>query len=319
MSFGAPLALLGLVAIPLLAWWYVRRRRGGAAAQAAFVSAPLLASVAPDRPGWRRHAPPIALLAALAALIVALADPRATVAATVPNSAIMLACDVSGSMGSSDVAPTRLRAAERAALAFLAKVPAQVRVGVMIFNQDPEVLALPTTDRAADRRALSGWRPHGGTAIGSAVSLAVRLLGSGGSGHSRPTAAIVLLSDGGSTSGENPLTAAREAKTRHIPVDTVALGTPGGKISIVAGRIPRRITVPVPVQTATLAAVARASGGQAFTARSASRLDEIYERLGATYSRHKVRRTLEAGFAGAALALLALGGALSLGWFGRLI
>ena len=68
-----------------------------------------------------------------------------------------------------------------------------------------------------------------------------------------------------------------------------------------------------------LLAVAQAAGGQAFTAASAGRLDEIYERLGARYSRHKVQRTLEAGFAGAALALLALGGALSLRWFGRLI
>jgi Ca-activated chloride channel family protein len=319
MSFGAPLALLGLVAIPMLACWYVRRRGRHAAAQAAFVSAPLLASVAPSRPGWRRHAPLIALLAALAALVVALADPRTTVAATVPNSAIILACDVSGSMGSTDIAPTRLRAAERAALRFLAEVPAHVSVGVMVFNQDPDVLQLPTTDRAADRRALTGWRPHGGTAIGSAIELAVKLLGSGGNSRSEPTAAIVLLSDGGSTSGVDPLVAAREARAHHIPVDTVALGTAHGKISIVAGRIARRITVPVPVQTSTLAAVARAAGGQAFTAASAGRLDEIYERLGAHYSRHKVHRTLEAGFAGAALALLALGGALSLRWFGRLI
>jgi Ca-activated chloride channel homolog len=319
MSFGAPLALLGLVAIPLLARWYVRRRRQDRLAAAAFVSAPLLASVSPNRPGWRRHAPLLALLAALAVLIVALAEPRTTVAAPISSSAIMLAADVSGSMGSTDVAPTRLRAAERAALRFLTAVPAHVSVGVMVFNQDPDVLALPTTDRAADRRALSGWTPHGGTAIGNAVELAVSVLGSGGNGRSRPTAAIVLLSDGGSTSGASPLAAAREARNRHIPVDTVALGTPTGKISIEAGRIPRRITVPVPVQTATLAAVARASGGQAFTARSATALDEIYERLGARYTRHKVHRTLEAGFAGAALALLALGGALSLRWFGRLI
>lgn len=319
MSFGAPLALLGLIAIPLLACWYSRRRRRDAAASAAFVSAPLLASVAPNRPGWRRGAPLCALLAALAVLIVALAEPRTTVAAPISSAAIMLACDVSGSMGSTDVAPTRLRAAERAALRFLAEVPAHVSVGVMVFNQDPDVLELPTTDRAADRRALSGWKPHGGTAIGNAVELAVKVLGSGGNGRSRPTAAIVLLSDGGSTSGVSPLAAAREARARHIPVDTVALGTPGGKISVIAGRIPRRITLPVPVQTGTLAAVARASGGQAFTARSASHLDEIYERLGARYTRHKVQRPLEAGFAGAALALLALGGALSLRWFGRLI
>ena len=63
------------------------------------MTAPLAASVAPNRPGWRRHVPLLAFLAALAVLVVALADPRTTHAESIPNSAIMLACDVSGSMG----------------------------------------------------------------------------------------------------------------------------------------------------------------------------------------------------------------------------
>jgi Ca-activated chloride channel family protein len=319
MTFEAPLALLGLAALPLLAVWYASRQRGRRRQEAAFVTAPLAASVAPNRPRWRRHLPVVALLAALAALVVALAQPRTTHAESVPTAAIMIATDVSGSMGATDVKPTRLQAVLRAARDFLDTVPAQVRVGVMVFDQTPTVLQSPTTDRAADRRALSGWRPHGGTAIGSAVDSALAALAPYGSGstRSRPTASILLLSDGGSTSGVNPVTAARIAAARHIPVDTVALGTPGARIAVHAHG--RTFTVPVPVETQELAAVAHTSHGQAFTIQDAKRLDAVYKMLGAKLAHRKVTSTLEAGFAGAALALLALGTALSLRWFGRLI
>jgi Ca-activated chloride channel family protein len=319
MTFGAPVALLGLAAVPVLVLWYAQRQRGRAREQAAFVTAPLAASVAPNRPRWRRHIPLLAFLAALAALIVALADPRTTHAQTVSNSAIMLAVDVSGSMGATDVAPTRLQAVQHAAKRFLASVPASVSVGVMIFDQTPKVLQSPTTDRAADRRALTGWRPHGGTAIGSAIDEALAVLGRYGTARrSRPAASIVLLSDGGSTSGVGPVTAARTAAAHHIPVDTVALGTPNGTIKVrTAGG--RTATVPVHPDPQLLAAVAQASHGQTFTVQDASHLDAVYRMLGVKLGHHKVTRPLEAGFAGAALALLALGSALSLRWFGRLI
>jgi len=319
MSFGAPLALLGLVAIPVLAWLLVLWHRGRARAQAAFVAAPLAASVAPNRPGARRHVPLVAFLVALAALVVALADPRTTHAQPVPSSAIMLVCDVSGSMGATDVAPTRLRAVQRAARQFLAQAPARVSVGVMVFDQTPSLLVAPTTDRAAVRRALAGWHAHGGTAIGTAIDAAVAALGRWATRPgSAPAASIVLLSDGGSTSGADPLAAARAAAARRIPIDTVALGTPGGKIAVT---LPggRRVVVPVPPEPQLLAAIARIAHGESFRVQDAARLDAVYRLLGVRLARHTVTRTLEAGFAGAALALLALGGALSLRWFGRLV
>jgi len=319
VTFGAPVALVGLAAIPLLVAWYAGRQRGRASAAAAFVSAPLAASVAPRRPGWRRHLPPAFLLAAVAALILGLADPRTTHAQAVRNSAIMLACDVSGSMGARDVSPTRLRAVQLAALRFLAAVPARVSVGVMTFDQVPTVLAQPTTDRAADRRALRGWKPHGGTAIGSAIDTALSSLAryaGGRAGH--PAASLLLLSDGGSTSGVDPITAARTAAARHIPIDTVALGTPTGTI-VVHGASGRTSTVRVPPQPQALAAIARASGGRTYRVTDAAHLDAIYRRLGAKLGHRTVTHTYEAGLAGVALALLVLGGAVSLRLFGRLI
>lgn len=314
MSFGAPVALLALLAIPALAVWYVARQRGRGRQPEAFAAAALVPSVAPSRPGWRRHAPIAAFAAAVAVLIFALADPRTSHAQPVASSSILLACDVSGSMAATDVKPSRVRAVERAAARLVAEVPAHVSVGVMLFDQVPDVIQSPTTDRAADRRALAGWRPHGGTAIGTAIEVALgQLTGDGGKGGTRPPAAIILISDGGSTSGVSPLSAARRAASLHIPIDTVALGTPTGTITV-RGRDER-----VPPDPTLLAAIARASHGRAYTAQDAGRLSAVYEKLGVKLSHRRVVDKLDAGFAGAALVLVMLGSAMSLRWFGRLI
>src|SRR5213078_4876921 len=100
---------------------------------------------------WRRHLPVLALAVALAILVGAAARPQRTVAVPIDNAAILLATDVSGSMQATDVAPTRLKAAERAAAAFLDKVPTRVNVGVMAFNSQPTILLSPSTDRDSAR------------------------------------------------------------------------------------------------------------------------------------------------------------------------
>jgi len=151
MSFATPVALAGLIAIPLLIVWYVRRQRGRARDRAAFVLPALAPSVAPDLPRWRRHLPMLAFAVALATLIVALAGPQATRAVPIRNASIVLLADNSSSMAATDVSPARLVAAERAAQSFLATVPKDVAVGVIVFNQNPTVLSPPTTPRHCAR------------------------------------------------------------------------------------------------------------------------------------------------------------------------
>jgi Ca-activated chloride channel family protein len=128
----------------------------------------------------------------------------------------------------------------------------------------------------------------------------------------------VLLSDGASTRGVPAVDVARDAARRKIPIYTVALGTPSGTITV-----PRKgggtETRPVPPDPQSLAAIAQASGGRAATAATAGTLSDVYKKLGSQLGRRKVPREITAGFAGGALALLALGSALSLRWFGRLI
>jgi len=321
VSFGAPLILLALLIVPALAAWYVALQRNRVRAAAAFAAPTMAPSIAPRRPRWRRHVPLLAFVLAIAVLVVAAARPQRTVAVPVEHAQIMLLTDVSGSMLATDVAPSRLVAARRAAQKFVDGVPKQVNVGVMAFNQVPQVLQSPTQDRDDLALALGRLKSSGGTATGEAIQTAVRVLQGAPSVNGRkPPSAIVLLSDGVSTKGVRPEDAAAAAKRLKIPIYTVALGTPGGTITVPrtdggTGTITRR----VPPDEASLRAVAQASGGRAYTAASAKDLSTVYQRLGSQLGRKKEPREITAGFAGAGLALLALGAALSLRWFGRLI
>jgi Ca-activated chloride channel homolog len=312
MTFAAPWLLLGLLLVPLLALAYgagERRRRRAAAALAA---PPTRASVVPHGPGWRRHAPIALAAVAMAGLVVALARPQVSVAVPAEQASIVLAMDHSGSMQATDVAPSRLVAAREAGEAFLARVPAKVRVGGIVFDHRTEVVQDPTTDREALRAGLrDAMVPSGGTATGDALAAALAMLDAQrGAGAKRPPGAIVLLSDGESTSGEDPVAVAEEAARRGIPVYTVALGTPQGTLP--DGK-------PVPPDTASLRAIAERSGGAAFTARDAEGLSAVYERLGSQVAMRDEPREITGAFAGGAMLLLLAGGGLSLRWFRRLI
>jgi Ca-activated chloride channel family protein len=312
MTFAAPWLLLGLVLLPLLAFAYgagERRRRRTAAALAAPATR---ASVVPRTPGWRRHAPILISAVAMAGLIVALARPQVSIAVPAEQASIVLAMDHSGSMQATDVSPSRLVAAREAGEAFLASVPAKVKVGGIVFNNVAEAVQDPTTDRAALRDALrEAMVPAGGTATGDALTAALNMLDAQqGAGAKRAPGAIVLLSDGTSTSGADPLTVAQQAADRGIPVYTVALGTAGGTLP--DGK-------PVPPDTAALQAIAERSGGQAFTAQDASGLSAVYEKLGSQIAMKDEPREVTGAFAGGAIVLLLMGGAMSLRWFRRLI
>jgi Ca-activated chloride channel family protein len=322
VSFASPYTLLLLLALPVLVGLYVGEQQRRRQAAEAFVVHRMQPSVAPRRPGWRRHGPMVALLVAMIILIAAAARPQRTIATPIERASIMLATDVSGSMAATDVKPNRLVAAKQAARAFLDKVPARVNVGVMAFNQTPTVLASPTTDREEARAAIAKMNSSGGTASGEAIATAVTSLRANPKTQSDPNeqpppAAIVLLTDGKSTSGRDAVEAARSAGTAGIRVYTVALGTDTGTITV-----PRKdgttVTREVPPDPAALELIAEAAGGKSFTAETTDRLSEVYEELGSQLGHKHTKREITAEFAGGGLALLLLGGVMSLGWFGRL-
>jgi Ca-activated chloride channel family protein len=300
LSFASPLYLIGLALIPIVLVLYVRGERR----PHAFAPAKLLPSVAPRRAGWRRHAAIAGYGAALAVLLVALAKPQATVAVPTEQARVMIVTDRSGSMTATDVAPNRLAAAKKAANTFLEAIPDRVKVGAVAFNQRAEVLQSPTRDHDAVREALGTVKAAGSTATGDAITAALQNL------DGKAPAAIVLLSDGKSVRGSDPLEAAQAAKQRKIPIYTVALGTAQGTING---------DEPVPPDPETLAQIARLTGGKAFTAGDVKQLDQVYERLGSQVATEKQKREVTNLFAGGGLALMVLSALSSIRMFGRLI
>jgi len=318
VTFAAPAVLLALLALPLLVAWYVQQQRARRAAAAAFAAPQMLPSVAPRRPRWRRHLPMLAFALALALLVLAAARPQRTVAVPVERASIMLATDVSGSMLATDVKPSRLIAAKRAARAFLDRVPAGVNVGVLAFNNHATVLQSPTRSRGDARIAIDRMAVSGGTAGEALYSAMTALRNVPNEGGRRPPGAIVLISDGTSTFGRDPLAEARVAASLHIPIYTVALGTDHGTIRV-PGRDGELRAERVPPDPQALAAIAHASGGETFTASTTDGLDAVYERLGSQLGRRDAHRQVTAAFAAGGLVLLLAGAGLSLRWFGRLI
>jgi Ca-activated chloride channel homolog len=300
VSFAHPLLLAGLVLIPVLLVLYVRseRRPHG------FAPAALLPSVVRRRAGWRRHAAIAGYGVAIAALLVSLAKPQATVAVPTEQARVMIVTDRSGSMQATDVSPTRLAAAKKAASTFLDAIPDQVKVGAVAFNQSADVLQSPTRDHDAVREAIASIQAAGSTATGDAITAALNDL------PGKAPAAIVLLSDGKSVRGSDPLAAAQAAKARKIPIYTVALGTATGTIN--NGE-------QVPPDPATLKQIADLTGGRAFTASDLASLDQVYKRLGSQVATEKRKLEVTNLFAGAALALVALSALASIRMFGRVL
>ncbi len=312
MTFLAATRLWLLVLPALLAAAYlaVQFRRPKYAVR--FTNVELLDKVAPDRPGWRRHATALALLAALTALVAAIARPARAVEVPREEATVVLALDVSLSMGADDVAPTRIDAAQQAAQDFVEAVPDELRIGLVAFSGNAALLVPPTTERAPLLRAVDNLQLGEGTAIGEAVFTALDALVFERPDAEELGAAIVLLSDGETTVGRPDEAAAAEAVRLGVPVSTVAFGTDRGFV-VYQGE-----TIPVPINEAALAAVAEATGGQAFTADTADELTTILEGVGAEVGFETEQREIADWFTGLGLLLAAAAAAGSMFWFSRL-
>lgn len=313
VSFGSPYLLAALVvpAAALAAYLWIGRRPSRQTV--AFPNLGVLATVA-GRPGRRRHVVAGLLLGALVVLCVAVARPRVPLAATAENATVVLVVDVSVSMNAKDVRPTRLEAARAAIRSFVERVPGSVKVGLVAFADDPVVITSPTTDRDLLESGIASLSPGFGTAIGDALARGVELVrqstaevapsSAPPTSASRPKGAVVLLSDGTQTRGIlSPEEAAGRAKQAGIPVDTIALGTDTGTVTLL--RDGMLVTVAVPPDRETLAAIAEATGGSTFAVQDAGRLSSVYRRLGTTVARTTRPREVTSALVGAAAALLA--------------
>lgn len=324
MSFEAPALLLGLLLVPLAALGYWLLQRRPAPYSVRYTNLGVLGSVVRGRRSWRRHVPAALMLAALAALCVAFARPTMNVKTPDERASVVLVVDVSGSMRATDVKPTRLAAAKQAMRTFLERAPDSLKVGIVAFSDEPQVVSSPTLDREQLTRGIDLLGPGFGTAIGDAIDRAVDLArtATGEAGttstspiqdeHGRSLASILLLSDGAQTRGLlSPGQGAQKAQSAGIAVYTIALGTDEG--TILAGPPGQEQLIPVPPDRETLSAVAEYTEGEAFDAESAEALESVYRGLGSRVGRQERPREVTAAFvtAGALLLAGALGAAVA--------
>ena len=317
MSFHWPLVLTALAALPILVALYIDRDRRRVASQARWGNPDLLPNVVHRAPGRWRYLPPLVLLVALAAMVVGVARPHATVTVPREEATIVLAMDVSRSMKAKDVQPTRLDAARVAAKTFLDEVPEKFQVGVVSFATRAVVGVAPTEDRTLVSNALDSLKPGEGTAIGDAVALSLRVGQPKRETVETPPRAIVLLSDGARDGGQvAPTAAAQQAKQRGVPVYSVLVGTPDGVVEEkLTGGYTRIIRVPPDPET--LQQVSSTSGGEFFSVPDAEGLKQVYEELGSRLGTRQEDREVTDVFAGIAAALLLVAATISAFLFKR--
>jgi len=319
MGFREPLVLvaLGLVPVAVAAYVAAQRRRRKYAVR--YTNVDLLASVA--KAGPLRHLPALLALLAFAALLVALARPERTVAAKREEATVIMVTDTSGSMLAKDVRPDRLTAAREAARTLSRQVPEDFRIGLIKFGSQAEQVVEPTTDRGRLELALRQLSVAGGTAMGDGLKLGLDAaqtpIPDGLGGTRKLPTAIVLLSDGANTRGEDPIDVAQVAKRAKIRIYTVALGTPNGTLETTRPDGSVR-TERVPPDTLTLQEIARDTGGRYFSAPDADQLEAVYSGLATRFATVREKQEMTSAFAGGGLVLLLGGLAFSLVRGGRL-
>ena len=345
LSFLWPRLLWLLLLVPLLVAFYLflLARRGGAGVRYAGLES---ASGATHPGRWMRHLPALLMLAGLTSMILAVARPQASLALPQRLENVILAIDTSGSMRATDLAPTRLAAAQSAARTFVAEQPPHLRIGIVAIAATAALVQSPTLDREQILNAIDRLEPQRGTALGTGLIIALdsalpaaqldvedliglrppgaprfeRPDGSSPPPRERPDepgneAAVVLLSDGQSNFGPEPLKAAEVAADLGIRIHTVGLGTREGTVVAAEGWSGR-----TRLDEDTLKKIATVTQGEYFHARDAAELKKIYRTLGAKLAIGKRQTTEVTAFFVALGALLATAAALlSLWWFNRIL
>ena len=346
MSFQWPELLWGLAVLPLLALLYawLQRRRKRLALKYANLS--LVREAMARGAGWRRHVPPLLLLLAIALMIVATARPEGEVLLPTRQETILLAIDVSGSMKATDVLPTRLAAAQEAARAFIADLPKSTKVGIVAFAGTASLVQPPTNSKEDLLAAIDRFQLQRGTAVGSGILVSLktilpdvefdlrsqnprpkadapRPLGDTTPRKEPPkpvepgthaTAVIVLLTDGQTTTGPDPVESAKMAAERGVRVYTVGVGTPKGEIIGAEGWSMR-----VRLDEDALKNISNVTRGEYFYAGTSSDLKKVYEGLSTRFSFEKKAIEVTAIFAAAAALLTIAAAALSVLWFHRIL
>jgi Ca-activated chloride channel family protein len=308
-----------------------------------YASVTLVSQAVGKGPGVRRHIPAALYIAAIAFMVVGLARPTATVPIPQNTGTVILSLDVSGSMLAEDVKPDRMEATKTAVRDFIKKQPKGVKIGVVAFSDFASLVAPPSTDRKQALEAVARLQPQRGTNIGSGLQIALdsinelsdigrstsalpgqptqnqlraptptpvpKLAGT----NSPPAASIVLLSDGQSNTGPDPVKVAEEAVNAGIKVYTIGIGTPEGTILQIQGR-----NVFTRLDEDTLKVVAQKTDARYYRATDEQSLNQIYDELTRERRFEDEETEITFAFAAAAGLLFLIAGGLGMLWFNRL-
>jgi Ca-activated chloride channel family protein len=307
---GERLWLLLIVPVLVVAYLLLQRRRRRYALR--FTNLALLSRVAPRRPAWRRHVALGLSLASVGLMVTAFARPEATVRVPRERATIVVTVDVSISMRADDVSPSRLKAAQEAANAFVADLPEKFNVALVSFAGTANILVPPTTNRDDVTRAVNGLQLAESTATGEAIFTSLDAIKQvpPDPAHPRdpPPARIVLLSDGFRNVGRG----VDEAVAAKVPIYTIAFGTPFGTVDIEGQR------TPVPVDEDTMRQIATDTGGRSYTAESGQELEQVYTDIGSSVGYTQEKQEITSWWTGVALLMALCAAGASMLFLGRL-
>jgi Ca-activated chloride channel homolog len=326
--------ILWIIPISILAYILIQRRRNKYTLR--YSSLLLIRAAGEHQPGFRRHIPHLLFLISIMGMVFSLARPVTNFTLPLQKSTVILAIDVSGSMNLDDMQPTRLEAAKSAAHKFIQNQPSNVNLGVVSFSSTAAVVQAPTKDREAINESIDRLTEQESTAIGSAILTSLDAIfeepnnkpspiSAGGPGVTGPSftvtpvvsgtyapAVIVLLSDGVSNIGPDPLDAVMQAREYGVRIYTIGLGNPGKTVKSYHG-----VGRQVDLDEDTLKLIAERTDGLYLNAGNETDLLKVYESLGTRLVFEPERIEITVGLTGFATIFLILSGTLSLLWSNR--
>jgi Ca-activated chloride channel family protein len=351
MIFLWPEMLALLLAVPTLIALYIVLLRRRAKQAVRYASLTTVKEAMGTRERVRRHIPPFLLLLALTLIILATARPAAILTLPSHSGTVILALDVSVSMRAQDVAPNRMEAAKSAVRHFIEERPANTRVGIVSFAADATLLQAPTSNRQELLDTLKRIDLQAGTAVGSGILVSLQTIfpdaklepaprsskrGFATQNERRGTsldvdpntagpepkrvppgsydsAVIILLTDGQTTTGPDPVEAARMAAQRGVRIYTVGMGTSGGELIL-----GDNWSVRVSLDEKSLKQIASETKGEYFYADNATDLAKVYNMLNSKLIMERKETEVSALFTAAAALLALLAATLSVVWHGRM-
>ena len=340
--------LWGLLLIPLVvaAYFLLLRRKKAMAIR--YANLAMVRQAMGGAPAWRRHVPPALFLASLTVMLLAVARPAAVVTLASQRATVLLAMDVSGSMRARDVEPSRIEASKAAAKTFIRDQPRDVRIGIVAFSGAAFLVQAPTTDRDELTEAIDRFELQRGTATGSGILVALQTLFPGeefevaqpewareeawggaalGQAPAEPkpkpepvppgsyqSGLIVVMTDGATTAGPDPIEVARVAADHGVRVFTVGFGSvEGEQISFGGWRARAQLN------ETELKQVADMTKAQYFRATTSQELQAIYKGLNRQLIKERRETEITAWFSAVAAALALMAAGLSMLWFNRVL